>query len=221
MTEKKKFINSIFLPLLFVVIIWFIKISEYLTDNSFAFLGVKPRNAWGLLGIIFSPFIHGDFEHLWANTVPFLILSVGIFYFYKKIALNVIGLIWLLSGMGVWIMARNSYHIGASGLIYAFTTFLFFSGILRKYLPLIAISLLVAFLYGSLVWGILPQARNISWEGHLMGFIAGIVVAIYYQKQGPQRKKHEWELEDGENEIESAETTTSLKEVDIKYTYKE
>jgi len=219
-SEKKEIVRSIFLPILFVVITWFIKISEFYTHNSFSYFGIKPRDTFGLLGIIFSPFLHSDFEHLWANSIPILILSVGIFYFYKQIAFKTIGLMWFLTGLGVWIMGRTSYHIGASGLIYAFTTFLFFSGILRKYMPLIAISLLVAFLYGSLVWGIFPMETGISWEGHLMGFLAGIVVAFFYKSEGPQRKKYVWEFEDDDDE--NQDTSISITDTyDVNYIYKE
>ncbi len=208
-SDKKELFQSAFLPILFVVIIWFIKISEFYTESSFSNFGVKPRDAFGLVGIIFSPFLHSDFEHLVANSVPILILSVGIFHFYKQIAFKTIGLMWILTGLGVWIMGRSAYHIGASGLIYAFTTFLFFSGILRRFMPLIAISLLVTFLYGSLVWGIFPWEIGISWEGHLMGFLAGIVVAFYYKFEGPQRKKYEWELDDEADEFDDSLGTLS------------
>jgi membrane associated rhomboid family serine protease len=105
-------------------------------------------------------------------------------------------LIYLISGIWLWFGGRPAYHIGASGIIYGFASFLFISGIIRKYIPLMAISLLVAFLYGGLIWGVLPIDMKISWEGHLYGGIAGIVVAFYYKNKGPQRKKYDWEIEE-------------------------
>jgi membrane associated rhomboid family serine protease len=134
------------------------------------------------------------------NSLPILILGTALFYFYGKLGLKVSVILYFLCGILLWLSARPSYHIGASGLIYAFAGFLFMSGILRREKRLIAISLLVAFLYGSLFWGIFPIKEGISWEGHLWGGIAGFVIAYYYRKEGPQRKKFEWELEEEEHE---------------------
>ena len=115
-------------------------------------------------------------------------------------------MIWLFTGFWVWLAARDSSHIGASGLIYGFVCFLFFSGLLRKDTRLMAVSLLVTFLYGSMVWGILPVDQSISWESHLFGSIAGIFCAYYYRADGPQRPKSQWEI-DEEMGIEIPEET--------------
>jgi membrane associated rhomboid family serine protease len=127
-----------------------------------------------------------------------------LFYFYKEIAWPVLLFLYLLTGIWVWALARGTAaHIGASGIIYGMASFLFFSGIIRREAPLMVITLLVTFLYGGLIWGIFPQffpAQRISWESHLMGLLAGIVLAIYFRKSGPQRKKYEWEDEDSDNE---------------------
>ena len=122
------------------------------------------------------------------------------FYFYRSLAPKVILLSFLLAGLYTWISARTAYHIGASGLVYALFGFLFISGFLRKYIPLVALSFLVAFLYGSLIWGILPWDKSISWEGHFWGLLIGLILAVVYRKQGPQRKEFVWPEEDEEEE---------------------
>jgi len=198
--DRKKLVDSLLYPSIFLILIWLVKIVEVSMKLDFSSYGLYPLKFKGLLGILTCPFIHGDFKHLISNSVPVFILSAGIFYFYKEVAFRVIVLSYLLTGIWVWLMARESYHIGASGLVYAFASFLFFSGIIRKNRSLLAISMLVTFLYGGMVWGIFPHKREISWESHLMGFIAGIVLAFNYKQYGPQLKKFEWEdEEDDEN----------------------
>ncbi len=193
--EKKHFRKSLIAPLLFVAALWMIKISEELFHFNLFFLGIRPLTAEGLIGIFTSPFIHGSFDHLLSNTLPLLVVGTGLIYFYKEISYYVIAMIWLFTGFWVWLAARPDAHIGASGLIYGFVCFLFFSGIIRRNKNLLAISLLVAFLYGSMVWGILPVNQSISWESHLFGSVAGIFASIYFRKEGPQRIVKVWEEE--------------------------
>jgi len=158
--------------------------------------GLFPLKIKGLLGILTSPLIHADFKHLADNSVPLFFLSLAIFYFYREIAYKIFFIIYFVSGILVWFVGREAYHIGASGLIYGFASFLFVSGVLRKNVSLLAISLLVTFLYGSLVWGILPYDYKISWESHLMGAVTGIVLAVLYRDKGPEREKYSWETEE-------------------------
>lgn len=165
---------------------WAVKVAEVVLHIDFGYLGVYPREISGLKGILFSPFIHGDFYHLFDNSIPLLALGTLLFYFYKKIAWETSILIYLLSGLWLWIIGRTSFHIGASGFIYGLAAFLFFSGVFRKNARLLTISLLVVFLYGSLIWGVFPIDEHISWEGHLTGAIAGAFVAWFYRKQGPK-----------------------------------
>jgi membrane associated rhomboid family serine protease len=194
--EKKRLLYSFAFPGLFLVLIWLVKIAEVTLNLNFTFLGVFPLRAKGLIGIITAPLVHSDFQHLAANSLPLVILGTGIFYFYHKIAYKVFFLIYLISNIWIWFGARYAYHIGASGLIYGFASFLFFSGVIRKNVKLMAISLLVVFLYGSMVWGLLPIQPHVSWESHLMGAIAGLVLAFYYRDKGPKRKIYSWELEE-------------------------
>lgn len=198
--DLKRIFTITFIPILFVLIIWLVKISEVVLETSWSEFGIFPRRIDGLKGIIFTPFLHSDFKHLISNTLPFLFLAISIFYFYKEVALKVFIGIFLLTHVSVWIAARPSYHIGASGLVYGFASFLFFSGIIRKYYKLMAISLLIIFLYGGMVWGVFPVVKNMSWESHLFGLFWGVVFAYYYKGYGPQRPVYEWEDEDNNDE---------------------
>lgn len=199
--EKKKFFFSALFPFLFVALLWLVKGIELFFDLNFVNYGVLPRKIEGLKGILFSPLIHGDFNHLFNNSIPLLMLGWALFYFYRPIAFKIVFWSYLLAGFYTWISARHSYHIGASGLVYALFGFIFISGFIRKYIPLIALSFLVAFLYGSLVWGILPWKQGVSWEGHFWGLFVGLILAIYYRKQGPQKKVYQWEEEEEELEF--------------------
>lgn len=201
--EKKKFLGSLLIPFILLFAMWMVKLLEAVFGFSLAFLGVHPLEPEGLPGILLMPFIHGDWKHLAANSVPFFILSTALFYFYRNISIRVLLGIWVLSGIWVWFGARDSWHIGASGVIYGLSSFLFFSGIIRKNNQLAALALIVAFLYGSMIWGIFPDflpKENISWEGHLGGFVSGVILAFYYRKSGPQPKKYSWDEEENEEE---------------------
>ena len=182
--------------------IWLVKITEIVFETNFIRYGIYPRNSEGLIGILFYPLIHGDFNHLINNSIPLLILGAGLFYFYKPIAYKIYFWIYIISGIWIWAAARESYHIGASGLVYGFASFIFFSGLIRKYPKLMVLSLLVVFLYGGMVWGIFPIDLSISWEGHLMGSIAGLLLAIYYRNTGPKREQYSWEMEEEKDDPE-------------------
>ena len=195
-TERKALLNILFFPILFLIIMWMVKLIEYSFELSFADYGVYPQSSSGLKGILFSPFIHKDFSHLINNSYPILILGGMLFSFYKKIAKQLFLWLFFIAGFWLWIIGRPSFHIGGSGIIYALAAFLFISGIIRKNPRLSAVSMLIIFLYGSMIWGVLPTEKPISWEGHLSGFMAGIIVAIFYRKEGPKRKKYQWEIDE-------------------------
>ncbi|ELR69330.1 hypothetical protein C900_05110 [Fulvivirga imtechensis AK7] len=174
--------KSIYSTLSFVALIWGIKIIEFTFDYNFGEYGILPRTLSGSLGIVTAPLIHGDVFHLMSNTLPILILGVGLFYFYDKIALSVVFLIYLMTGFWVWVAARDAYHIGASGLVYGILTFLLFGGFFRRDSGTLAISFIVLFLYGgTFIAGVIPEDSAISWESHLMGAIAGILCAVYFR----------------------------------------
>jgi len=184
------------IPLYLVLFLWIIFWFEVKFEINFNSFGIYPRTLKGLRGIFFSPFIHGDIKHLYQNSVPLFVLLLSLLYFYKDIAYKILLYGVFFTGFMTWVIARKSYHIGASGIIYMLFSFIFFSGVIRKNYRLTAVSLSVIFLYGSMVWYILPVKEEISWEGHLSGFIVGVFFAWYYRKSGPQKIQYNWEKED-------------------------
>ncbi len=227
--RKKLFAISI-IPFCFVGLLWIVFLVGSFNSINLVKFGVLPRETKGLLGIITSIFIHGDIEHIASNSLPLIVLGMLLFFFYKKIAKQTFVWIWIISGIWLWIGGRNNenypiYHIGASTLIYGLATFLFFSGVFRKHLRLMVVSALVVFLYGSIMWGIFPFKDEISWEGHLFGALAGLLVAFVYRKDGPQKREHVWEdddSEDDENPVEIIEEqpTAEQSTIIINYTFK-
>jgi membrane associated rhomboid family serine protease len=194
LTKGKK---SILIPVAFTIIIWMIYISQSTFNIPFAHYGILPREISGIAGILSAPLIHADLSHLISNTPALLILSITVIYFYPNSSLKVLGLIYLLTGILVWLFARQVYHIGASGIIYGLLGFLFFSGVFRRDNRSIAIALLVTFIYGGLIWGVLPGVKGISWESHLFGGISGIIIAFIFRKEDPYIK-YDWEKEEEE-----------------------
>ncbi|PID69504.1 MAG: rhomboid family intramembrane serine protease [Flavobacteriales bacterium] len=183
-------------PLYLVLLLWIILWAELKFDLYFTKYGLYPRTLKGLQGVIFSPFIHSGVKHLFNNSVPLFVLLLSLFYFYRKIAFKILIYGTLLTGIFTWVIARPAYHIGASGVVYLLFSFLLFSGLIRRYYRLVAVSLIVIFLYGGMVWYILPIKEDMSWEGHLSGFITGLLLAIIYRKHGPQPVKYDWGEED-------------------------
>jgi membrane associated rhomboid family serine protease len=199
-TEKKIFKYSLLIPVLLVAIFWLVKLTENVLHIDLSTFGILPLHVEGLPGILLSPFIHSTYEHLLSNTVPFLILTFALLYFYRNLAYRIFLLIYILSGICVWLGGRESWHIGASGIVYGLASFLFFSGVFRKDANLLTIGIIVVFLYGSMFWGIFPLKPEISWESHLWGAASGLMLAFYYRHQGPVRPAASWEDEPEENE---------------------
>ena len=209
--KKKVLVRQVVPSLLFVTVMITIKFLEDYFQVRWAKYGVFPRSLEGILGIITSPFIHGDWKHVFNNSIPLLVLGTSLRYFYKDISKEVFLWSWLMSGLWLWAIGRSSFHIGASGIVYALASFLFFSGLIRKHTRLMAVSFVVVFLYGSMVWGIFPIKEHISWEGHLSGGLAGIILAWWFRFKGPPNQKYQYEIDE---ELEE-------NEVMIKYHYKE
>jgi membrane associated rhomboid family serine protease len=201
--EKQRFYGSMLFPGLLILVLWLIKLIEVGFHVSFADYGLMPQTLVGLRGILFSPLLHADWAHLSSNSVPLFLLTSGLFYYYGKKVWTIFMLCWLVTGLWVWIFAADTgIHIGASGVVYALATFHFTGGILRREPRMMAFSLLVAFLYGGLVWGISPDffpGKNISWQSHLLGGLAGIIIAFAFRDEGPQRKVYEWDEEEDDD----------------------
>ena len=205
--ENKKISSHTFIfPTLLLLLIALVKSVELKTGSNWSYFGVYPKSIEGLKGIILSPFIHGSIKHLFNNIVPLFFLLSAMIHFYNKLAYIIYIVIHIGCGVILWFIGREVFHIGASGVVYGLASFMFFSGIFRKNTQLLAFSLLIAFLYGSMVWGIFPETvkKGVSWEAHLSGAIVGLILAIVLRKKGPQKKKYEWEDEnEDENEDES------------------
>ncbi|WP_462319130.1 rhomboid family intramembrane serine protease [Marinilabilia sp.] len=211
-TERKKILYSTVFPLFLLLLMFSVHLVQELENVHWFFLGVKPLSLQGLPGIITAPFIHADWGHLGANAGPFLILTSVLFYVYRDIALKVFIWIYILAGIWLWFGARDAWHVGASGLVYGMAAFLFVSGIIRNYVPLIALSMLVVFLYGGLFWGLFPVEWLVeySWEAHLWGALAGLVVAVVFRKEGPQKPPSPLLEEEEDDEEEEREAINKL-----------
>ncbi len=202
--EKNKILSSFFYSGLFVFVLWLVQFIQWASEKDISAYGVMPRKINGLLGILTAPLIHADFSHLISNSITLFLLLFGILYFYRTSAVKIFFIIYIADGLLVWLFARQSYHIGASGLVYGFASFLFFSGLFRKDKRSIALSLLIVFLYGGMVWGVLPTDPKISFESHLFGALVGIVCAFIFRKNDPP-PKYEWEEEDYEEDSDEDE----------------
>lgn len=196
MLDKKITFISFYVALTVLGIMWAVFFLDFYLDLDLYRFGIQPLHAESLPGILFSPFLHStkDFAHIINNSIPTLILTWLLFYHYRTIATKSFIIMFFLSGIGLWLLGRESYHIGMSGMIYALTAFLVFSGFFRKNIRVAAVSLIVIFLYGSLIWGIFPIEERISWEAHLLGLFSGIIVAVLFKTQGPKAPKMLYEL---------------------------
>ena len=217
--KKYRLLKTAKFPLIFIIIIWAVKLIELSLETTFVDYGVLPRKLSGIKGIIFSPFIHKDIKHLLNNSIPILILGSSLCFFYKKNYKIIFPLLFIISGVFLWCLGRMNLHIGASGIVYSLASFIFFSGIISKNKNLSALSLIVIFVYGSLFWGLFPTHQEISWEGHLSGFISGLILSWFFRNDLPKRKKYQWEIDE---EIEESEQIRKEieKEILIKYDYK-
>ena len=206
--ERKKFLGSLIIPLILVALMWLVKIIEVSFGINLGRWGVTPHTAQGLIGILTLPFLHGSWEHLLSNSVPILVLGTALYYCYPSLANRVLLIIYLASGLITWCIGNpETTHIGASALVYGLNLFLITSGFIRGNRMLIVIALIMVFLYGSFIWGMIPSLaipQNISWEGHLSGAIIGVLLAVFLRKEGPQKEVYHWDEEEDEEDAESA-----------------
>ncbi|WP_400080935.1 rhomboid family intramembrane serine protease [Winogradskyella sp. R77965] len=196
-SEQFKYSNSVILyPLMILFSIWLVFWYQVRIDQGIKAYGIRPQELDGLLGVFSSPLLHGDIDHIYNNSIPLFVLSLALFYFYRKIAWKVILYGILISGILTWFIASRGNHIGASGLIYVLVSFIFFKGIFAKHYRLIALSLMVIFLYGSMIWYVFPIKSGMSWEGHLSGLITGFIFALIFRKQVAKPERYKWEQSD-------------------------
>jgi len=175
--------------------LWIVFWVESRFHLNFNYLGINPKSWVGLRGVFFGPFIHSNLQHIFNNSIPLFVLTASLFYFYRNVRWRVLILGALITGLLTWFMGRPANHIGASGIVYMLAAFLFFKGIFSKQYQLTALSFMVVFLYGSLVWYLFPIDPKISWEGHLSGFLVGIGFALLFRKNPIENKKYVWEQE--------------------------
>jgi len=206
--EKARIKIGLFIASGFLLLIWLVKLFEVYTGIDLTELGVFPRQAKGLRGILFSPFLHSDFTHLISNSTSLFVLTFSLFALYTRSSLWVFPIVYVFHGLAVWLFAREAYHVGASGLVYGFASYLFFIGVFRKDSRSIALSLLVVFLYGGLVWGVLPTDPGVSFEAHLAGGVIGLICSVIFRKYDPFPPKPEDDDEEDE-------------EIEINYDYRD
>lgn len=191
--------ESLIYPLLLILLLWAVWLFEVAVDSSIIKWGMRPGQWDSWKGILMMPLLHdpSSVKHVLNNSIPAYLLLAALIYYYREIALRVFVWSWLGTGIIVWLFAhdKGAFHIGFSGIVYALFGFLFVSGFLRRIRNLQGITLAVSFVYGSMIWGMFPIEEKISWEGHLGGFIMGVLLAVFYRKYGPQRPKYQYEIE--------------------------
>ena len=188
----------------FVALLWLVYFLSWALDLDPELSGIRPRQLAGLAGIAFAPLVHASFAHLIANSPPLLVLGTAMLFLYPMSALRVLPAVYLGTGIAVWLFGRDSVHFGASGLVYGFVSFVFVAGMLRRDRRAIAASLVVCFMYGSLVWGVLPTQIGVSWETHLAAALIGVALAVALRRLDVlPPKRYVWEDEDGDNEGDS------------------
>ncbi len=183
---RQTFLDSLKLPVIFTIGIWFIHALQRYFDLDLGYWGIYPRETFGLRGILFAPLLHADWAHLMSNSIPFLATSVMVIYFFPSVAMRAFILIYFLTGFFVWIFARTGvFHIGLSYVVYGLVSFVFWTGIFRRSIRSIVLSLIVVTFYSGMIQGILPTPdilrRNISWDSHLVGAVMGIIIAYFFK----------------------------------------
>ena len=188
---------AIKISVLFLAALWLVFVVDALFGLKLNRFGLRPGSVPGLIGVVTAPLLHGNLSHIFSNSMSLFVSLTAILYLYPNSSIRVIPIIWLGSGLMAWIIGRPSLHFGASGFIYGLLAYVFFSGILRRDMRSVSVSLLVGFLYGSMVWGVLPIRPHMSWELHLSGAIIGVLLAFVYRKWDRVPViRYEWEEDD-------------------------
>jgi membrane associated rhomboid family serine protease len=191
---RENFRLAVKLALGFVAFLWFVQLTNWATDLDPGDFGVRPRDVAGLAGILLAPLMHGDFAHLLANTPSLVVVGSALLYLYPGSAFKVLPAVYFGPGIAVWLLARGGTHIGASGLVYGLVAYVLVAGLIRRDRRAIAASLVVCFMYGALVWGVLPIRHGVSWETHLAAATIGVAMAIAFRRSDvPPRALYSWE----------------------------
>ncbi|HET6604801.1 MAG TPA: rhomboid family intramembrane serine protease [Xanthomonadaceae bacterium] len=195
--DAARFRGALLATLCVVALLWAIKTVELVTGLSFSPWAIAPREPAGLVGLLSAPLLHGSVPHLIANTLPLLVLGTLGLVLYPRAMWRALPLIWIGSGLFVWLFGRPSFHLGASGLAHGLMFFVFVTGVLRRDRAAIAGAMITFFLYGGMVLTVLPQEPGISWEAHLGGALSGLLAAGLWRGLDPAapRKRYSWELE--------------------------
>ena len=182
-----------------VAVLWVLALLDWGLALGLSSFGVRPRTLAGLPGVLFAPLLHGSFSHLISNSLPLLVLGTGMLYLYPHSALKVIPAVYLGPGLAVWLFGRPGIHIGASGLVYGLAIYVLIAGLIRRDTRAVSASMLVFFLYGTLVWGMVPTTANISWQTHLVAALIGLILAVLCRRSDiPPRKRYVWENENND-----------------------
>lgn len=207
MKQNKRLTQSILYSIFGITILWCIKSAEILFGWNLSFMGLMPLSAHGLLGILTAPLVHGSLEHIFNNTFAILILASFLYYGYPKSWWKVLSLVWVVSGVGVWLFARQATHIGASGITHGLFFFLFVASIFRRDKSSVAIMMIAFLLYGGMTMSIFPREAGISFEYHFFGALAGVIAALVWRDSDPKPavKRYEWEDESFEDEANIAD----------------
>jgi membrane associated rhomboid family serine protease len=205
--DRERIHHAVFGAAILVLGIWLVWLGGWLLGWPMSDLGVEPRRLGGLVGVFSAPLVHASFAHLMSNTLPLALLACLMLYAYPRAARTALPMIWLLAGLGVWLFARASVHVGMSGINHGLMFFLFLTGMLRRDRLGVVISLVVFFFYGGMLLTVLPREEQVSFEYHLSGAVSGVLAAILLFRLDPKpaRKRYSWEDEEEEDASADAE----------------
>jgi membrane associated rhomboid family serine protease len=197
-TDERRFRQSLRIAVGTVAVLWLIQLDAAVFDLDLTHLGIYPRRLSGLLGVAFAPLVHGSFAHLFANSIPIVVIGTALLYGYPRSVRPVLASLYAGTGLGVWLFAREAYHVGASGLTFGMMFFVFSIGAIRWDRRAISLSMLVFFLYGGMIWGIFPSDPEVSYESHFFGALLGVVLAILCRNRdpAPPERQYSWEGEE-------------------------
>lgn len=213
--DRRRFVTALLASAAFITLLWWIKMFEIGLDRPLSGLGVRPGSLFGLIGIVTAPLLHGSVGHLLNNTLPLLVLGTLVLALYPRAAKPAIALIWIGSGVGIWLFGRDSVHLGASGVNHGLMFFLFTLGLLRRDRAGIAALMISFLLYGGMLLTVFPGDPQISWEAHMFGAVFGVVAALLLRKRDPMpaRKKYSWDYE--EEAMQAMEDKLAAEERDL------